>query len=178
MSGRYLGYDPGGGGAHGVAMIADRQAICDTVPTAQDAITWFGERCRDQAPSAVGIDTLTLWSTGPAGWRPADRALRAAYPEVAASIVPPNSLYGAMPINGVAVGAGASQDLPYVEDHRDSSQDPVLCAYAVRVRLRRASRADGSGSSRLGGCRALRSGFRACPGRACLGVCSAPMGHR
>jgi hypothetical protein len=103
MSGLYLGYDPGGGGAHGVAVIDDRQAMCDTLLTAEDAIAWFGERCRDRAPSALGVDTLTLWSTGPAGWRPADRALRAAYPDVATSVVAPNSLYGAMPINGVVL---------------------------------------------------------------------------
>jgi len=103
MSGLYLGYDPGGGGAHGVAAIDDSQALCDTMPTAQQAIDWFHERCSEQEPSAFGVDTLTLWSTGPAGWRPADRALRIAYPAVAASITAPNSLYGAMPINGIAV---------------------------------------------------------------------------
>lgn len=128
MSGLYLGYDPGGGGAHGVAMIADRQAICDTVPTAQDAITWFDERCRDQAPSAVGIDTLTLWSTGPAGWRPADRALRAAYPGVAASVVPPNSLYGAMPINGVAVGLELRRIFPTL---RITETHPKILYFAL-----------------------------------------------
>lgn len=99
----YLGYDPGGGGAHGVAAIDDRQVSCDTVPTAEHAIRWFRQRCQGCEPKAFGIDTLTLWSTGPAGWRPADRALRAAYPGVAASVTAPNSLYGAMPINGMAV---------------------------------------------------------------------------
>jgi hypothetical protein len=103
MSGLYLGYDPGGGGAHGVAAIDGREAMCDTMPTAECAINWFRQCCRDCEPSAFGVDTLTLWSTGPAGWRPADRALRAAYPAMAASVTAPNSLYGAMPINGVAV---------------------------------------------------------------------------
>lgn len=104
MSELYLGYDPGGGGAHGVAAIDGRHASCDTVATAQDAIDWFRDRCRDRAPVALGIDTLTLWSTGPAGWRPADRALRAAFPpDIAVSVTAPNSLYGCMPINGIAV---------------------------------------------------------------------------
>ena len=101
--GLYLGYDPGGGGAHGVAAIDGNQATCGAVATAEDAINWFIEHCASCEPSAFGIDTLTLWSTGPAGWRPADRALRAAYPAAAASVTAPNSLYGAMPINGVAV---------------------------------------------------------------------------
>ena len=87
----------------GVAAIDGRQAMCDTMPTAEHAINWFRQCCHNCEPSAFGVDTLTLWSTGPAGWRPADRALRAAYPAVAASVTAPNSLYGAMPINGVAV---------------------------------------------------------------------------
>jgi Protein of unknown function (DUF429) len=103
MSGLYLGYDPGGGGAHGVAAIDARPAACATVRTAEDALDWFRERCRDQEPKALGVDTLTLWSTGPAGWRPADRALRTAYPDVATSVTAPNALYGAMLINGIAV---------------------------------------------------------------------------
>ena len=102
-TGLYLGYDPGGDGKHGVAAIYGKQATCGTVATAEDAINWLIERCASCEPSAFGIDTLTLWSTGLAGWRPADRALRAAYPVVAASVAAPNSLYGAMPINGVAV---------------------------------------------------------------------------
>lgn len=84
-------------------MIDDGQAICDTVATAEHAINWFRGRRRDREPNAFGIDTLTMWSTGPAGWRPADRALRAAYPAVVTSVTAPNSLYGAMPLNGIAV---------------------------------------------------------------------------
>lgn len=103
MSSLYLGYDPGGMGTHGVAAINDRYVLCKTVRSTRDAIEWFQQRCQDCEPSGLGVDTLTLWSTGPAGWRPADRALRAAYPAVAASVTAPNSLYGAMSINGVAV---------------------------------------------------------------------------
>jgi hypothetical protein len=110
MSDLYLGYDPGGGSAHGVAAIDHRQILCDTVATAEDALSWFGEQCKAYEPKALGVDTLTLWSTGPAGWRPADRALRAAYPAVAASVTAPNSLYGAMPINGVAVALALSRE--------------------------------------------------------------------
>lgn len=138
MPGLYLGYDPGGGGAHGVAAISNRQAICDTVPTAEHAINWFRQRCHDCEPSAFGVDTLTLWSTGPAGWRPADRALRAAYPAVAASVTAPNSLYGAMPIKGVAVALALRHEfrkLKITETHPKvlyfalarSEYDFVLC---------------------------------------------------
>lgn len=99
----YLGYDPGGGGTHGVAALDGADAVCTTVATANDAIGWFRDRCREREPIALGVDTLTMWSTGPAGWRPADRALKAAYPAVDTSVTAPNSLYGAMAINGVAV---------------------------------------------------------------------------
>ena len=103
MTSIYLGYDPGGGGAHGVAAIHGDNVDCDTVLTAQHAINWFRERCRKLDTAILGVDTLTLWSSGPAGWRPADRALRATYPDVANSVTASNSLYGAMPINGAVV---------------------------------------------------------------------------
>jgi Protein of unknown function (DUF429) len=103
LSHLYLGYDPGGGGAHGVAAIDGKNVFCDTLVTAQSAIDWFRERCRKRDGIALGVDTLTLWSSGPAGWRPADRALRAAYADVANSVTAPNSLYGSMPISGAVV---------------------------------------------------------------------------
>lgn len=103
MSTLYLGYDPGGNGNHGVAAIEGGKVSCDTMRTAKKAIEWFHNYCNDHEPAALGIDTLTMWSTGPSGWRPADRALRAAYPDVANSVAASNSLYGSMPINGVAV---------------------------------------------------------------------------
>jgi len=120
VSNLYLGYDPGGGGAHGVAIIDDNHAACETVATANEALRWFRARCDKQPPSALGVDTLTLWSTGPAGWRPADRALRAAYPKVVNSIASPNSLYGAMPVSGAAVTLalrGIFPDLKITETH-------------------------------------------------------------
>lgn len=69
----YIGYDPGGNGAHGVAAINGEHAVCATVATALDSIVWLTQQCDQQTPAAFGLDTLTLWSTGPAGWRPADR---------------------------------------------------------------------------------------------------------
>jgi uncharacterized protein DUF429 len=128
MSNLYLGYDPGGGGTHGVAAIDDQRAICDTLSTAEEAINWFSEQCHGAEPNALGVDTLTLWSTGPGGWRPADRALRAFYPDVCASITAPNSLYGAMPINGIAVTlalANAFTNLRITETH------PKVLYYAL-----------------------------------------------
>jgi|KBSMisStandDraft_5_1062788.scaffolds.fasta_scaffold283733_2 hypothetical protein len=101
----FFGYDPGGNGKHGVAAlfiehgnpIALQSAL---VETAEAAVQWFAGR--SGAPIAIGVDTLTCWSTGSSGWRPADRWLKGRYPKVQASIASPNSLYGAMSINGMA----------------------------------------------------------------------------
>jgi hypothetical protein len=93
-------------------MIDDERAVCETVATADEALRWFRTRCDTHPPSALGVDTLTLWSTGPAGWRPADRALRAAYPRVVNSIASPNSLYGAMPVSGAAVALALRDTFP------------------------------------------------------------------
>lgn len=102
----FIGYDPGGNGAHGLAVLTvDAHRVVDfshaTVDTAQQAIEAF-KACR-VAPTVLGIDTLTCWSTGPSGWRPADRWLRARYPDVVHSVVAANSMFGAMAINGGAV---------------------------------------------------------------------------
>jgi hypothetical protein len=104
-----LGYDPGGDGRHGVAAIqtatgeAPRAEVA-TVATVEHAVAWLVERLpRDpRARVAIGIDTLTMWSTGSAGWRPADAWLRARYPAVVKSVAAPNSLFGSMPIGGLA----------------------------------------------------------------------------
>jgi predicted nuclease with RNAse H fold len=128
----YLGYDPGGGGAHGVAAIDGGDVVCDTLVTAQSAIDWFRERCREREGVALGVDTLTLWSSGPAGWRPADRALRAVYVDVANSVTAPNSLYGAMPINGAVVMRALSES---VQGLRVTETHPKVLYFALTGHL-------------------------------------------
>jgi len=54
-------------------------------------------------PIGIGIDTLTAWSTGEAGWRPADLYLRRSYPRVKDSVMAPNGLRGSMITNGLLV---------------------------------------------------------------------------
>ena len=102
---KIVGYDPGGNDTHGVAalLVADGQPIqlsFSTVRNAEAAVQWF---TAEGIPRAAGIDTLTVLSTGDSGWRPADRWLRARYPEVQNSVVNPNYLQGAMALNGLAV---------------------------------------------------------------------------
>jgi hypothetical protein len=104
--GTYLGYDPGGDGKHGVAVLriaGGRPVEIDThlLSTAESVIAFIGSA--ENVLLGIGIDTLTGWSTGSCGWRPADRWLRKQYPEVRNSVASANSLYGAMAVNGMSV---------------------------------------------------------------------------
>ena len=104
MTGAVVGYDPGGNGRHGLAVLdladgAPRALAVSTHPTVE-AVLGAVERI---APLAVGVDTLTCWGTGRSGWRPADRWLRAQYPAAARSVVSPNALYGSRSLGGMAV---------------------------------------------------------------------------
>jgi hypothetical protein len=68
----------------------------------------------------IGVDTLTCWSTGESGWRPADRWLREKYKEVRNSVVPPNGLRCSMALNGMVVLLSARDrnlDLFITETH-------------------------------------------------------------
>lgn len=107
-----VGYDPGGKGNHGVAVVTVReQDLGRWTPnkldasaerTLGDATRWILSRCEDGPILAVGIDTLTEWNAGEAGWRPADLWLLKRYPAIRSSVIAPNSLRGAMPMNGAA----------------------------------------------------------------------------
>lgn len=104
-TGTVFGYDPGGDGKHGVAVLRVHAGTpvsieTDTLETAEAVIGYFKHHCD---VLAIGIDTLTCWSTGPAGWRPADRWLRERYPKVVKSVVSPNGLFGSMGLNGPSV---------------------------------------------------------------------------
>ena len=93
-----IGYDPGGNDAHGLAElhVHDGRAIrisTRTLGTAEDVVSALDSL---SSLAALGVDTLSCWSTGPSGWRPADRWLRERYPDVQNSVVSPNSLFGSM----------------------------------------------------------------------------------
>lgn len=114
-AGRYIGYDPGGDGKHGVAIlemaggkpVSLRTAL---LKTTEEVIGWI--RGNGEQIHGLGIDTLTCWSSGPSGWRPADRWLRKRYPEVRGSIASSNSLYGAMAVNGMSALVALRAMLP------------------------------------------------------------------
>lgn len=105
LTGTILGYDPGGDGKHGVAFATCEKGVvtgCEltTLRTAEQVIAATADYTD---LIAVGIDTLTCWSTGPSGWRPADRWLKKRYKPITHSIASANSLFGSMGLNGMAV---------------------------------------------------------------------------
>lgn len=88
-----LGYDPGGDGRHGVAALhtderGTARAEAATVTTAEAAFGWLAARLPPDPNmrTAIGIDTLAVWSSGSAGWRPADEWLRGKYRRVRNSV--------------------------------------------------------------------------------------------
>jgi hypothetical protein len=104
-SGALVGYDPGGDSAHGLAILVLEAGKPVSLETATFATT---DHVVSRISSlstllALGVDTLTCWSTGRCAWRPADRWLRSRYPAVVKSVVSPNGLYGSMGLNGMAV---------------------------------------------------------------------------
>jgi hypothetical protein len=99
--GIHLGFDPGGDHKFGVALLDGDCVKTSTVSTVDDAMKWAVDACEARKPKAAGIDTLLHWATCKSGMRPCDERLRARYPEVKNSIMPPNSLFGAMAIGGM-----------------------------------------------------------------------------
>lgn len=100
-----VGYDPGGNGKHGLAVLRVRDGIVEdlateTVDTAESVLRSVNQL---SSVTAIGVDTLTCWSTGRSGLRPADRWLLKQFPTVSRSVLAPNSLSGAMAVNGMAV---------------------------------------------------------------------------
>jgi hypothetical protein len=121
-TGLIVGYDPGGDGAHGVALLSllngqPESVRTKTCQTAQQVIEYLEEL---GTIVALGVDTLTCWSTGPGGWRPADRWLRGRYANVRNSVMTPNGLAGSMGLNGMSVLIAARRrypDVTVVETH-------------------------------------------------------------
>ena len=116
MTGTVVGYDPGGNCKHGLARATVRDGdivsvTTETLPTVEDVVASILDI---ETPLGLGIDTLTCWSTGCSGWRPADRWLRQrCYPaDVKNSVLAPNSLRGAMSVNGMAVLVAVRQAFP------------------------------------------------------------------
>lgn len=111
-----VGYDPGGDGRHGLALLSLRDGKPTSIEThtcqTSEHVLTFVEGLG--AVAAFGVDTLTCWSTGRGGWRPADRWLRQRYRNVRNSVMTPNGLAGSMGLNGMSVLIGARRRWPEV----------------------------------------------------------------
>ena len=117
MDGVIYGYDPGGDGKHGLAQLTIREgkAASLEVSLEQNTDEVLKKIESGRQPLALGIDTLTAWSTGTCGWRPADDWLRRQYanqPRVALSVVSPNGLFGSMGLNGMAIAIECRRHWP------------------------------------------------------------------
>ena len=122
-----LGYDPGGAGAGGVAVVDFQSTVpvvhtatCDSVDAAVD---WFQRRV-EVHPRAIGVDSLMSWATGPSGWRPMDRALREEYPKVLKSVLSSNSAFGSFVVQGMALAIRLRELWP--EIHLNETHPKVL----------------------------------------------------
>lgn len=116
ITGTIIGYDPGGNGCHGLAVLglnngSIQEATTKTLDNAEEVIKTAQE---ERSLVALGVDALTCWSTGASGWRPADRWLREKYREVQNSVVSPNGLYGSMVLNGMAVVLSLRNQRPHL----------------------------------------------------------------
>ena len=134
-----IGYDPGGNGNHGLAALRvekreDRwMPLAMSVTTARvlaDVMKWIADTCRDVRIVALGVDTLTEWNSGHAGWRPADLWLIRNHPDAAKSVIPPASLYGSMVINGGGLLIQL-QDRLQADGAIVTEAHPKVCYHAV-----------------------------------------------
>jgi hypothetical protein len=125
----FLGFDPGGDRGFGVALICGTEVKATTVSSVAGAIGWAAEQCGRRKPIAAGIDTLLHWCDGPGGWRPADRALRSAYPAARSSILSSNGLYGSMGIGGMALALRLRHRWPSI---RLNETHPKVLAFSLR----------------------------------------------
>ncbi len=129
INGSIVGYDPGGNGKNGFALLR----ICDCKPVSILIRTLsISEEVINEIRSnnvlGLGVDTLSCWCTGSAGWRPADLWLRERYPAVIKSIMSPNTLSGSMCIHGMSVlieTANNSRGITLSETH------PKVLYYAL-----------------------------------------------
>lgn len=104
INGTIAGYDPGGNGANGFALLTmkDGKPASISVTTLSNAEAVIN-KIQTEDILGLGVDTLSCWRTGNSGWRPADKWLRTRYPAVRNSIASPNALSGSMAINGMSV---------------------------------------------------------------------------
>ncbi|MBS3908231.1 MAG: hypothetical protein KGZ93_01140 [Actinobacteria bacterium] len=125
-----VGYDPGGNNTNGLAIlkIEKSKPMDIRIETTKNSEAVICKILKNENIIGLGVDTLSCWSTGNSGWRPADKWLRNKYPMVQKSVMTPNKLSGAMGINGMSVLIEVAKnlnDIFLVETH------PKVLYYAL-----------------------------------------------
>jgi len=138
-----LGYDPGGDDHHGMAILEISKTEkkwrvtgikVTIVHCLDDTITWVKNNTFGHPILALGLDTFTEWNSGPKGWRTADIWLREKYPNYIKSIGAPNSLFGAMSVNGAAF-LFVHQQRFQQDGTQITEAHPKVCYYALTNNL-------------------------------------------
>ena len=110
MSRFWVGADPGGKGAFGLAFVDVSGAVrCETVSSVDEAvqtITAMGK------PLGLGIDAPMWWSAGEGGGRRADARLRKRYGISGGTVQSGNSLRGAALIGGALLASRIREQFP------------------------------------------------------------------
>ena len=118
MGGVWVGADPGGINAFGVALVDEAgNTRCKTVSSVDEAVNWI---CEAGTPLGVGIDAPLWWSGAPGGGRRADRRLREAYGIHPGTVQSVNSLRGAALAGGALLASrvrDAFPGVPITESH-------------------------------------------------------------
>ena len=110
MCAYWVGADPGGKGAFGLALLDEEGGLrCDTVSSVHQAVTEIeaaGE------PLGLGIDAPMWWCAGEGGGRMVDQKLRDHYGISSGTVQAANSLRGAALIGGALLASRVRRSFP------------------------------------------------------------------
>lgn len=125
MSGSWVGADPGGKRAFGLAFLDDdgsaRCYTCSSTAEASSRISF--------EPLGVGIDAPMWWSAGPSGWRKSDLELRRAYEIGAGTVLCTNSLRGAALVQSLLLAELLRQRFPAVQITESHPKALLIACY-------------------------------------------------
>ncbi len=110
----WLGADPGGRNAFGVAVVTGDIVISTVVSSVDEAVNFFRVQVGDDRPSAVGIDAPLWWSSGLSGARKVDSMLRRRYSLSGGQVQAPNSLRGAAVLQAAMLIVRLRDTYPHV----------------------------------------------------------------
>ena len=126
--GVWIGADPGGKEAFGVALVdGSGKTRCKTVSSVQEAVEWIKEA---GTPLGVGIDAPMWWSAAEGGGRRADERLRRAYKIHPGTVQSVNSLKGAAIVGGALLASRTREAFPRV---RITESHPKALLKALRL---------------------------------------------